>query len=100
MVPEPEQLGLFEFKRSDSSFLTKVGIRRCVIRCFRPRSTAVALIRDHPPGITEKDIEWLRECGVAWERKRAVQIPLDFSGCRNDGQDPIAPASQAKEESA
>ena len=37
-------------------------------------------MKEHPPGITEKDIKWLRECGVAWERKPAVQIPLDF--CR------------------
>jgi hypothetical protein len=99
-MPEPEQYRLFEFNRSDRDFLKEAGIKRCVIRCFRPQSPAVALIKEHPPRITEKDIEWLRECGVAWERKRPVQIPLDLSGCRKDERDPKAPASQAKEEPA
>ena len=96
-VPEPEQYRLFEFTGSDRDFLTKVGIRRCVIRCFRPRPPAVALIREHPPGITRKDIDWLRECGVTWERKRAVQIPLDFSGCQKNERDAKAPVTKAQE---
>ena len=99
-MPEPDQHWLFDFNRSDRDFLRNAGIKPCVIRCFHPRLPAVALIMEHPPGITGKDIEWLRECGVAWERKPAVQLPLDFSGCRNDEHDPIAPASQAKEKSA
>ena len=77
-MPEPEQYRLFEFTGSDGSFLRKVGIKPCVIRCFRPQSHTVALVKEHPPRITEKDIEWLGECGVAWERKRAVQLSLDF----------------------
>ena len=84
-MPEPEQLGLFEFNRSDRDFLKKAGIKACVIRCFRPRPPA--LMKEHPPGITGKDIEWLRECGVAWERKPAVQIPLDFTGCQETMQE-------------
>lgn len=77
-MPEPEQLGLFEFKPSDRDFLSGAGIKPCVIRCFRPRSHAVALIREHPPGITGTDLQWLKECGVVWERKPAVQLSLDF----------------------
>ena len=96
-MPEPEQLRLFEIRRSDQAFLTKVGIKPCVIRCFRPQPPAVALIREHPPGITRKDIDWLRECGVTWERKRAVQIPLDFSGCQKNERDAKAPVTKAQE---
>ena len=96
-MPEPEQLRLFEIRRSDQAFLTKVRIKPCVIRCFRRRPPAVALIREHPPGITRKDIDWLRECGVTWERKRAVQIPLDFSGCQKNERDAKAPVTKAQE---
>jgi hypothetical protein len=77
-VPEPEQYRLFESKRSDRDFLTKVGIRRCVIRCFRPRYPAVKLTKEHTPRISEEDTKWLKQCGVMWERKRAVQLSLDF----------------------
>jgi len=86
-VPEPEQYRLFEFTGSDRDFLKEAGIRRCVIRCFRPRSHAVALVKEHPPRITEEDIEWLGECGVAWERKRAVQLSLDFCARQETVQD-------------
>ena len=79
-MPEPEQHRLFEFKPSDRDFLRNAGIKPCVIRCFRPRTPAVALVKEHPPGITGKDIEWLRECGVAWEQRPAVQLSLDFCG--------------------
>lgn len=77
-MPEPEQYRLFEFKGSDRDFLRNAGIKRCVIRCFRPRPPAVALVKEHPPRITEEDTKWLRECGVLWEQKQAVQLPLDF----------------------
>jgi hypothetical protein len=76
-VPEPEAYSLFEFNRDDRHFLKRAGIK-CVIRCFRPRPPAVALMKEHPPGITGKDIDWLRECGVVWEQKPAVQLSLDF----------------------
>jgi hypothetical protein len=99
-MPEPEQQRLFEFKGSDLSFLKEVGIRPCVIRCRRPRPLPPSFPAIAPACLTEKEIEWLRECGVAWERKQAIQIPLDFSGCREDEQDPKAAASQTKEESA
>jgi hypothetical protein len=78
LVPEPEPYSLFEFKRNEGNFLKKVGIKPCVIRCFRPRSHAVALTKEHLFRLTETDTLWLKECGVAWERKRAVQLPLDF----------------------
>jgi len=77
-VPEQEQHRLFEFKRSDLDFLRNAGIKPCVIRCFRPRPPAVALVKERPPGITGTDLQWLKECGVAWEQKRAVQLSLDF----------------------
>ena len=77
-MPEPEQYRLFEFRRSDQAFLTRVGIKPCVIRCFRPRPPAVALIMEHPPRITGTDLQWLKECGVALERKPAAQLSLDF----------------------
>jgi hypothetical protein len=87
MVPEPEQQRLFEFNRSDRDFLRNAGIRGCVIRCFPPRSHAVALIKEHPLRITEEDTKWLRECGVAWEPKPAVQLSLDFTGCQETVQE-------------
>ena|ERR1035438_4551115 len=96
-VPEPEPYSLFEFNRGDRHFLTKVGIKPWVIRCFRPQSHAVALVKEHPPGITRKDIDWLGECGIAWERKRAVQLPLDFSGCQKNERDAKAPVTKAQE---
>ena len=96
-MPEPEAYSLFEFNRGDRHFLRDAGIKPCVIRCFRPQSHAVALVTEHPPGITRKDIDWLRECGVAWERKRAVQIPLDFSGCQKNERDAKAPVTKAQE---
>ena len=61
-MPEPEPHSLFEFKRNESNFLTKVGIKPCVIRCFHLRSPAVALMKEHPPRITEEDTNRLREC--------------------------------------
>jgi len=67
--------------------LRDAGIRGCVIRCFPPRSHAVALIKEHPLRITEEDTKWLRECGVAWEPKPAVQLSLDFTGCQETVQE-------------
>jgi hypothetical protein len=87
LVPEPGQHPLFEFNRSDRDFLREAGIKPCVIRCLGPRPPAVALAKEHPPRITENDIEWLRECGVAWERKPAAQLSLDFSGCQEAVQE-------------
>ena len=98
-MPEPEQHRLFEFTGSDRDFLTKVGIKPCVIRCFRPRLHAVALVKEYPPRITGTDLQWLGECGVAWEPEPAVQLPLDFSGCRTKEHDPKEPVSPRKEES-
>ena len=94
-MPEPEQLGLFEFNRSDRDFLREVGIKPCVIRCFRPRSPAVALAKEHPPRITEEDTKWLRECGVALERRQEVQIPLEFGGSPKKELDPRAAAGRS-----
>ena len=94
---EPEQLRLLEIRRSDKAFLTKVGIKPCVIRCFRPRYPAVKLTKEHTPGITEKDIDWLGECGVTWERKPAVQLSLNFGDSRMKEHDQKEPASQRKE---
>ena len=78
--------------------LRSAGIGPCVVDNPCPRRPR--LPRERQARLTGKDIEWLKECGVAWERKQAVQIPLDFSGCRKDDQDPKAPASPTKEESA
>jgi hypothetical protein len=99
-VPEPEQCRLFEFNQGDASFLRKVGIRPCVIRYRRPRPLLPSFPVIAPARLTGKDIEWLRECGVAWEQKPAVQLSLDFCGCRENEQHPKAPATKAQEESA
>ena len=76
LVLEWKQYRLFEFNRSDRDFLSKAGIKPCVIRCFRPRPPL--LMKEQPHRITEDDTKWLKQCGVTWERKRAVQLSLDF----------------------
>jgi len=79
-VTEPEQLRLFDIKRGDVSFLKEVGIKPCVIRARRSRPLQVPVRKERHIRFTGKDAEWLRECGVAWEQKPAVQLPLDFCG--------------------
>jgi hypothetical protein len=79
-VPEPEQYRLFEFNQGDVSFLRKIGIRPCVIRYRRPRPLLPSFPVIAPARLTGKDVEWLKECGVAWEQKPAVQLSLDFCG--------------------
>jgi len=79
-VPEPEQCRLFEFNQGDVSFLRKVGIKPCVIRCRRPRPLLPSFPAIAPARLTGKDIVWLKECGVAWEQRPAVQLSLDFCG--------------------
>jgi hypothetical protein len=78
--PVPEQCRLFEFNQGDVSFLRKVGIRPCVIRYRRPRPLLPSFPAIAPARLTGKDIGWLRECGVAWEQRPAVQLSLDFCG--------------------
>jgi hypothetical protein len=80
LVPEPEQYRLFEFKGSDGSFLKKVGIKPCVIHDPCPQPLQVPVRKERHIRFTGKDAEWLRECGVAWEQKPVVQLPLDFCG--------------------
>ncbi len=46
--------------------------------CAQPH--AVRLRKKRNVSLTEEDTLWLRACGVAWEQKLAVQLPLDFSG--------------------
>jgi len=79
-VPEPEQYRLFEFNQGDVSFLREVGIRPCVIRYRRPPPLLPSFPAIAPARLTGKDIEWLKECGVAWEQRPAVQLSLDFCG--------------------
>jgi len=79
-VPEPGQCRLFEFNQGDGSFLRKVGIKPCVIRCRRPRPLPLRAPGRAPARPTQKDIEWLRECGVAWEPRPAAQLSLGFCG--------------------
>ena len=96
---EPEPYSLFEFTGSDRDFLRNARIKPCVIRCFHPRYPAVKLTKECTPRISEEDAGWLKACGVAWEPEPAVQLPLDFSGCRTKEHDPKEPASPRKEES-
>ncbi len=84
--------------RSDSVFLRSAGIEPCVIDF--PCPGPPPLHRERQARLTGKDIDWLRECGVAWEQRPAVQLPLDFCGCRENEQHPKAPATKAQEESA
>jgi len=94
-VPEREQCRLFEFNQDDVSFLRKVGIRRCVIHCRRARPLLPSFHTIVPGRLTENDTQRLRECGVAWEQRPAVQLPLDFSGCLKEEHDPEAPTIQS-----
>ena len=97
---EWKQYRLFGAGQGDCSFLKKVGIKPCVIVDPIPEPLPVPMRKDRSPRPTEKDTEWLRDCGVAWEQKPAVQIPLDFTDCRKKEPDPAVPASQTKEELA
>lgn len=64
-------------------------------------------LRPKPPRQTnpiarpnENDNQFLKTCGVSWEAEPAVQLSLDFSGCRTKEHDPKEPASHKTEESA
>ena len=98
-MPEREHCPLFEFKRNDRGFLRIIGIRLCVIRDPRPEPLPEPLRKERRARFTETDAEWLKACGISWNKEPAVQLPLDFSGCRKKEQDPKPPTSQKKEES-
>jgi hypothetical protein len=79
-----------DLMRSDSRFLRKMGIKPCVIDDPAPEPLPEEFIRlcdmthvrakERRVRLTEKDTNWLKACGVAWEREPAVQLPLDFCG--------------------
>ena len=89
---------LVDLLRSDPAFLRSAGIEPCVTD--GPCPGPPPLRRQRQARLTEKDIKWLKECGVTWEQRPAVQLPLDFSGCRKNERDPKAPATKTQEESA
>ncbi len=68
------------FLRSDSEFLRSMGIETDVFddpcpEVFPQRYSTAPHVR-----LTKKDAEWLKQCGVAWEREPEVQLPLGFCG--------------------
>jgi len=69
---------LVDLLRSDPAFLRSAGIEPCGID--DPCPGPPPLRRERQARLTKGDIEWLRECGVAWEQEPAVQISLDFCG--------------------
>ena len=81
---------LLDLMRSDSEFLRKMGIKPCLIDDPCPEPLPEEFIRlcdmthvrakERRVRLTEKDTNWLKACGVAWEREPAVQLPLDFCG--------------------
>ena len=89
-MPEREQYWLFEVRRSDSAFLKSMGIEPCVIddpapkppleEVLRQCEMTHVLVKERRVRLTGKDAEWLKACGVAWERGPAFQLPLDFCG--------------------
>lgn len=79
-VPERRQYRRFEFKRSDCGFLRQVGIKPCLIDDALAGLLPNPMRKERSIRPTEKDAEWLRECGVAWNREPAVQLPLGFCG--------------------
>jgi len=79
---------LLDLIRSDSRFLRKLGIKPSLIEdpCPDPpeefiRHCEVTHVRarDLRVRLTEKDAQWLKLCGVAWEPEPAFQLPLNFS---------------------
>ena len=86
-MPEREQFWLFEVRQSDGEFLRKAGVKPCVIDDPCPRPLPQWLHGEPHARLTEKDTEWLKACGVAWEREPAVQLPLDFCGCQETVQE-------------
>jgi hypothetical protein len=81
---------LLDLIRSDSRFLRKMGIKPCLLDdpCPEPppeefiRLCEMAHVRaaERCVRLTEKDAQWLKLCGVAWDQKPAVQLSLDFCG--------------------
>jgi hypothetical protein len=88
---------LLDLMRSDSEFLRKMGIKPCVIDDAAPKPLPEEFIRlcdmthvrakERRVRLTEKDAQWLKECGVGWERDPAFQLPLDFCGRKETVQE-------------
>ncbi len=73
--------------RSDSEFLRKMGMKPCVIDAPSPEPPLIPLPKERRARLTEKDAEWLKVCGVAWEPEPRFQLPLDFCGRQEAVQD-------------
>ena len=71
---------LLDLIRSDSEFLRRMGIEPCVIGDPCPEPLPLRFPEEPRVRLTGRDIEWLRECGVAWEQRPAVQLSLGFCG--------------------
>ncbi|MGA2985369.1 MAG: hypothetical protein ABSG32_16270 [Terriglobia bacterium] len=78
-MPEWGQYRRFEFKRGDRDFLRQAGIQPCLIYDPSPEP----LRKERRARFTEKDAEWLKACGISWERNPAVQLALNFCGRQN-----------------
>ena len=69
---------LVDLLRCDSAFLRSAGIEPCMIDGPCPRPPR--LHRERRARLTKGDVDWLKECGVAWEPEPAVQLSLGFCG--------------------
>jgi hypothetical protein len=90
---------LLDVVRSDSAFLKSVGIEPCVIDDPCPEPLPLPYPEKPRVRLTEKDAQWLRACGVAWEPEPAVQLLLDFCGNHEDVREacPFAEVRMKKE---
>jgi hypothetical protein len=69
---------LLDLMRSDSEFFRKMGIKACVIDDPCPEPHPVPFPKERRVRLTEKDAQWLKLCGVAWEPEPAFQLAMDF----------------------
>lgn len=99
-MPERDQFWLFEVRQKDCEFLRQAGVKPSLIDDPCPRPLGQTFHGEPNVRLSKQDAQLLMACGVAWEREPAVQIPLDFSGCRTNEHDPKEPVSLRKEESA
>jgi len=99
-LTEREQFWLFEVRQGDREFLRRAGVKPSLIDDPCPRPLGQTFHGEPNVRLTKQDAQLLMACGVAWEREPAVQLRLDFCGCRTKEHDPKEPVSPRKEESA
>ena len=86
-MPEGEQYVLFEFKRSGRRLPKRVRSKPCGIHDPDSYPIPERFWKLRPTPLTEEERLWLEECGIVWEQKPAVQLPLDFCDRRETVRD-------------